>query len=125
MDLADQPPHPARHSGVQSPCDVAGRDAPGHEGDDLRLGEDGTHAADRRGFRAAKGEGAEFIEGDVQPLDHGFQEPSRSGGAFVVHGEAQDSSLLVDADRLAVLAAHVDDRRPVGRGENEPPGRGR
>ena len=52
--------------------------------------------------------GAELVERDVERARRGAEEPAGAGGALVVHAEVDDLAVGGDADRLGVLAAHVD-----------------
>ena len=48
-------------------------------------------------------------QGQTQHIGNHFQEPAGAAGAFIVHDEIGDFAFAIDADGLAVLAAHIQD----------------
>jgi len=79
-----------------------------HQGSHLRLREDRAGVADGHRFSALQGERADLFQRDLQDICHQLEEAPGAGSTLVVHGEVTQASLLVAADRLAVLATHVE-----------------
>ena len=84
-----------------------------HERYDLRLCEHGTHTGDHHIVLPFQTSRAHLLQGKSQCSRHHLQETSRSGRTFIVHQEVLDRAVLIDADRLDVLSADVDDSADI------------
>ena len=89
--------------------DLVGRLAFAHEGDDFGLRENGALGRDRDDVLRRQGQVRELRQAHLERAGHGLEEAAGTGGALIVHREALDRAVGVDADALHVLAADIDD----------------
>lgn len=99
---------------VQPVNDVAVRVVIRNQRDDLRFGENRTHAGYGQLLVPRQAAAAHFRHVQFQCARHHLQKTPRSGGAFVVHHEARDVAGFIQIDDFAVLPANVDDRADGG-----------
>ena len=92
--------------GVQAQGDILGPFAPGHEADGLGLGEHGAHRVDLQPGGAAKGVGAELLQGDLKHRGQVFEKFTGAGGAAIVHLEFAHPAIL-EGNGLGILAAYI------------------
>jgi len=82
---------------------------PGDVGGDLRFGEHRARARDAHRPLRLQRERPDLPDVEAERVRADLEEPTGPGRALVVHGEVDDLPLLVDPDRLRVLAPDVDD----------------
>ena len=80
-----------------------------HQGDDLGLGEHRALGGDGDHVPGRQGQVGELRQAHLKAAGHGLVEAAGTGGALIVHREALDRAVGVDADALNVLAADIDD----------------
>jgi len=118
----DHPADPVREGAVDAGQEVGNGNPLGQAGGHFLLSPDRTEVADRCRGGALQGKIADRIQGDVQGVGDDFDESAAAGGALVVHDEVMGAALAVDADGLAVLPSHIDDRPGFGEEEVDTPG---
>ena len=101
--------HPAGHGVVDAVDDVPLVGALSQLADDLALGEDGAGRADGQILGGLGAQRPQLLHLHLQHPGHHVQEPAGAGGALVVHDKVLHAPLVVEADDLSVLPAHVHD----------------